>query len=261
MVVGELEGKVALVTGSSRGLGRFYALQLAQAGADVIIHDVHAQAASEFGEAASGEAVAAEIQALQRRSIFLVADLTIHSQVDALVQQALAQFGHIDILVNNAGGDIGAHTPRPEPNDALDIDPEDIRSVVERNLLTTMLTCKYVGRHMREQRSGKIINISSVAWARPTTQGIIYAAAKAGVTHYTRCLAEQLRPFDVNVNAIAPGPTVTGRFLATRTVTDRPDRSRLQQLSQPQDLAQIVLFLASSQSDVLTGETITCWNG
>src|SRR6266550_2487328 len=144
----DLTGKMALVTGSSRGLGRHYALHLARAGADIIIHDVNESAAAEFGEAPSGLAVAEEIRALGRRSAFFAADLTDHAQAEKLVRQSLEVFGHIDILVNNAGGDIGARTPRPDANDALDIDPDEIRSVIERNLLTTMYTCKYGGTHM-----------------------------------------------------------------------------------------------------------------
>jgi 3-oxoacyl-[acyl-carrier protein] reductase len=260
MQSGNLAGKVALVTGSSRGLGRHHALALALAGADVIIHDVHEQAAAEFGEAPSGSAVGEEIRALGRRSAFFAADLSIPEQVAALVQQALDAFGRIDILVNNAGGDIGARTPRPDPNDALDIHDDDIRSVVDRNLLTTMYMCKYVGRHMRERRSGKIVNVGSAAGHVAVQGGIIYAAAKAGVAHYTRCLAEQLRPYDVNVNCIAPRPTYTGRFLATRSVANEQDLARLQRIAQPEDMAQIMLFLAGPGSDMLTGETIVCWS-
>jgi 3-oxoacyl-[acyl-carrier protein] reductase len=259
MTTGDLTGRVALVTGSSRGLGRHYALHLARAGADVIIHDIDEQAASQFGEAASGEAVAEEVRALGRRSLFLVADLSVPAQVEQLVQQALATFQQIDILVNNAGGDIGARTPRPVPNDALDIDPDDIRSVVERNLLTTMYSCKYVGTHMRERRSGKIVNIGSSAGHVPVQGGIIYAAAKTAISHYTRCLAEQMRPYDVNVNCIAPPPTYTGRFLATRTVSGQEGKSRLQRIGQPEDMAEAVLFLVGPQSERLTGETIVYW--
>lgn len=259
MTTEDLAGKIALITGSSRGLGRHYALHLAQAGADVIIHDVNDQAAAEFGEASSGQAVAEEIRALGRRSAFLAADLTDPSQVEHLIQQAIASFDHIDILINNAGGDIGARTPRPMPNDALDIDPDDIRSVVERNLLTTMYTCKYTGAHMRERRAGKIVNVGSSAGHVAVRNGIIYAAAKTAITHYTRCLAEQLRPFDVNVNCIAPTSTYTGRFLATRTVSDQEGKSRLQHIAQPEDMAKIVLFLVGPQADRLTGETIVCW--
>jgi 3-oxoacyl-[acyl-carrier protein] reductase len=257
----DLTGRVALVTGSSRGLGRHYALALAQAGADVLIHDIREQAASEFGEAPSGSAVAEEIRALGRRSAFLAADLTQPAQVSTFAEQALAAFEHIDILVNNAGGDIGARTPRPEPNDALDIADDDIHAVLERNLLTTMYVCKYIGRHMRERRSGKIINIGSGAGHIGVRQGIIYAAAKAGVAHYTRCLAEQLRTHDVNVNCISPSPTYTGRFLATRAVSSQEGLPRLQRVAQPEDMARIVLFLAGPLSDVLTGETIVCWYG
>ncbi|HXX79826.1 MAG TPA: SDR family oxidoreductase, partial [Ktedonobacteraceae bacterium] len=198
-----LVGKTALITGSSRGLGRHYALYLAHAGADVIIHDVNEHAAAEFGEAASGSAVAEEIRALGRSSSYFSADLTDPVQAEKLIMHALEVFEHIDILVNNAGGDIGARTPRPDPNDALDIDPDDIRSVVERNVLTTMYTCKYGGMHMRERRSGKIINVGSIAGHIPTQNGIIYAASKIAVSHYTRCLAEELRPYGINVNCIA----------------------------------------------------------
>ncbi len=257
----DLTGKTALVTGSSRGLGRRYALALAEAGADIIVHDVSEQAAAEFGEALSGSAVAEEIRALGRRAEFLAADLTDPDQVAAMARRACELFSHIDILVNNAGGDIGARTPRPDPNDALDIADDDIRAVVDRNLLTTMYACKYVGRHMRERRACKIVNVSSGAGFVAVEQGIIYAAAKVAVAHYTRCLAEQMRPFDVNVNCIAPGATYTGRFLATRTVASQEGLSRLQRVAQPEDVAAVVLFLAGPLSDVMTGETVVCWGG
>lgn len=256
----DLDGRVALVTGSSRGLGRHHALQLARAGADVIIHDINERAASEFGEAESGQAVVEEVRAMGRRSAFITADLTDPAQVEMLARRAIEALGQVDILVNNAGGDIGARTPRPEPNDALDIDPADIRSVVERNLLTTMYTCKYIGLHMRERRGGKIINIGSAAGHVPVQGGIIYAAAKMGISHYTRCLAEEMRAYDVNVNCLAPASTFTGRFMATRTLPDESALSRLQRTAQPPDMTKIVLFLASPLSDYLTGETIVCWS-
>src|SRR5437660_11304416 len=169
--------------------------------------------------------------------------------------------GRVNIPGNIAGGYIGRRTPRPEPNDALEIDPDDIRCVLERNLLTTMYTCKYAGLYMREQRAGKIINVGSVAGHLPVHTGIIYAAAKRAIAHYTRCLAEQLRPYDVTVNCIAPAPTYTGRFLATRNVSSQEGLSRLQRVAQPEDMAQIILFLAGPQSEFLTGETIVCWIG
>ncbi|QHT60896.1 SDR family oxidoreductase [Paenibacillus lycopersici] len=254
-----LKGKNALVTGSSRGLGKQYALDLAKAGANVIIHDIRDSSAAEFNEAASGHAVAEQIRELGVRSAFIAADLADPAQVERLIQSAISELGSLDILVNNAGGDIGYQTPRPNPNDALDISVDDIRSVVERNLLSTMYACKFAGLHMRERRSGKIVNVGSVAGHVPVTGGIIYAAAKTGVSSYTRSLAEQLRPFDVNVNCISPAPTYTGRFLATRTVASEEGRSRLQRIAQPEDMSNIVLFLCGAASDALSGETIVCW--
>ena len=122
-----------------------------------------------------------------------------------------------------------------------------------------MYACKYVGRHMRERRSGKIVNIGSGAGHIAAREGLIYAAAKAGVSHYTRCLAEELRPFEVNVTCLAPSPTYSGRFLATRSVQEQEGLGRLQRVSRPEDMAQLMLFLAGPQSDILTGETIVCW--
>lgn len=254
----DLAGKTALITGSGRGLGLHYAKYLASAGADVIIHDINSQAAAAFGEAESGEAVAEQIRGLGRRSVFLAGDLADPEQARRVVEESIAAFGRLDIVVNNAGGDIGARTPRPNPNDGIDIDIEDIQAVIQRNLLSTMYMCKYAGAHMRERNQGKLINVGSGAAHVPTDVGIIYASAKAAISHYTKCLAEQLRPHGVNVNCIAPAATFTGRFRATRTVDSQEGLSRLQRIAEPEDMAKVVGFLASGQSDYLTGETIVC---
>lgn len=254
-----LEGKVALITGSSRGLGRAYAQRLAKAGAEVIITDETDTAAAQFGEAPSGEAVAEEIRALGRKSAFYAADLTDPNQVSQLVEKVLNDFGHIDILVNNAGGDIGAKVPRPDPNNCLDIKDEDIKSVVDRNLLTTMYVSKYVGRHMRERKAGKIVNISSIAGYIPCREGIIYGAAKLGVAQYTRCLAEELKEYGINANCIAPVGVRTARFLATRSAANEDHLPRLQRSATADDVANMVLFLVGPESDRLTGETIRWW--
>ncbi|NOU95534.1 SDR family NAD(P)-dependent oxidoreductase [Paenibacillus sp. LMG 31456] len=255
----DLKGKNALVTGSSRGLGRQYAMDLARAGANVIIHDETETKSAEFSEAASGYQVAEEAASLGVKSAFIAADLADPVQVEQLVMQSIEFLGSIDILINNAGGDIGFKTPRPEPNDSLDISVEDIRSVVERNLLSTMYTCKFVGQHMRERGSGKIVNVGSIAGHVPVTSGVIYAAAKLGISHYTRSLAQQMRPYDVNVNCISPAPTYTARFSATRKVNNEEGLSKLQRIAQPEDMSKIVMFLCGPQADYLTGETIVCW--
>ncbi|MEC0148195.1 MULTISPECIES: SDR family NAD(P)-dependent oxidoreductase [Paenibacillus] len=254
-----LIGKNALVTGSSRGLGKQYALDLARSGANVIIHDVNNEAAAQFNEAPSGSDVAKEIAQLGVKATFIPGDVSDPAQVKDLIEQSIRAFGSLDILVNNAGGDIGFRTPRPNPNDCLDISVEDIRAVVERNLLSTMYACKFAGLHMRERRSGKIVNVGSLAAHVPVREGIIYAAAKMGISQYTRSLAEQLRPYDVNVNCISPTATYTARFLATRSVESEEHLSRLQRIAQPEDMSNIVLFLCGPQSDALSGETIVCW--
>jgi 3-oxoacyl-[acyl-carrier protein] reductase len=255
----DLKGKNALVTGSSRGLGRQYAMDLARAGANVIIHDETAEKAAQFNEAASGYEVAKEAAALGVKSEFIAADLADPVQVEQLIARSIEILGSIDIVINNAGGDIGFNTPRPEPNDSLDISVDDIRSVVERNLLSTMYACKFAGQHMRERRSGKIVNVGSIAGHVPVTTGVIYAAAKLGISHYTRSLAQQMRPYDVNINCISPAPTYTGRFSATRTVKSEDGLSKLQRIAHPEDMSKIVMFLCGPQSDYLTGETIVCW--
>ena len=127
-----------------------------------------------------------------------------------------AELGPIDILVHNAGGDIAAAGGKPEPNDAVMIKEADVRAVLDRNLLSTILVCQQVAPGMMARRRGRILTISSIAAFRGRGHGAIYATAKAGVVHYTRCLADQLRPYDITVNSLAPGETRTGRFLDTR---------------------------------------------
>ena len=210
-----LSGKVALVTGSSRGLGFAFAKALAGAGADVIITDRTEFSANRFGEAPSGYAVKDKIIELGVKSAFYAADLRRPNEARELVEKSIADFGHIDILINNAGGDIGESTPRPLNNTALDILDEDIISVIERNLSSALFVCKYVGQHMRARKTGKIVNISSIAAHIPVKDGIIYAAAKRAIDHYTLCLAEELRPYNINVNCIAPYGTKTARFFKT----------------------------------------------
>ena len=254
-----LLGQVALVTGSGRGLGKAYALELARAGADVIITDRSSASAARFGEAASGEEVADEVRSLGVRSGFFAADLRDPAQIEAMIAAIVKDFGRIDLLVNNAGGDIGAQTPRPDPNDCLDIKIEDIESVVGRNLLSTMYMCKFVGQHMRQRKSGKIINIGSIGGHMAVATGVVYGAAKLAVEHYTRCLAEQMRPYNVNVNCLAPGYAKSARISATREINEDESLSRLQRFAEPEDMARIILFLAGPDSDRLTGETIVCW--
>ena len=152
----------------------------------------------------------------------VLGDLTRSEDIERVVAEAERALGPIDILVHNAGGDIAAAGGKPNPNDVVNIKEEDVRAVLDRNLLSTILTCQAVARGMMERRRGRIVTIGSVAAFKGRTNGSIYAIAKAGMTHYTRCLADQLRPYDIAVNCIAPGDTRTGRFLGTRAVDPEP---------------------------------------
>ena len=260
--MGDLAGLVALVTGSSRGLGRSYALRLAAAGADVAVHDITANKSAEFGEADTIAATVEEIAAMGRRAVAVLGDVTDPDAVARIIAETEAALGPLNILVNNAGGDIAAvGGRRPEPNDCVGIRPEDIRAVLDRNLLSTILCCRAAAPGMIERRGGRIINISSMAGVMPVTEGAIYATAKAGIAFFTRSLALQLRPFDVNVNAVAPGPTWTARFAATRNVASEEGKSRLQRIAQPDDLAGVVEFLAGPLSRHVSVQVIAVNGG
>ena len=197
----KLDGKVAVVTGAGRGLGRAYALRLAQLGADVVINDINLDAAKEYNEALSAPTVPDEIRALGRRSLGIQADVTKQAEVQAMFQQILAGWGRVDILVNNAGGAL-----LPGPHMASS-DPEaDFRYIMDINLMGTILCCQAVAPSMIAQRSGKIVNVGSQAgmWAHDGS-GVGYSVAKAAIVQYTRKLAAELGPHGVNVNCISPG--------------------------------------------------------
>src|SRR6185436_7604806 len=210
-----LKGKVALVTGAGRGLGRAFAERLAGLGADVAIHGMRENGPAEYGEGSTLTAVAA---AHGVRTIRVLGDLTQGADIARVVETTTKELGPIDILVHNAGGDIAAKGGKPDPNDAIGIKEEDVRAVLDRNLLSTILTCQAVAQEMMPRRQGRIVTIGSVAAFKGRTNASIYAVAKAGMTHYTRCLADQLRSCDITVNCIAPGDTRTGRFMGTRAV-------------------------------------------
>ncbi len=253
-----IPGKVALVTGSTRGLGRAIAYRLATGGADIVLHDLDPAQAGRFGESAGPEEVMAEIESLGRRCIIAFGDLTSRAAADQIAQQALERLGRIDVLVNCAGGDIGASGNKPVPNDCVDIPDEDIRVLLDRNLVSVMNMSRAVAHSMMDRGEGSIINIASSAGMMPCDHGSIYAVAKAGVIHWTKCLAAQLRPHGVTVNSISPGPTKSARFLATRHVdpNDLTNEGRLTRLGEPDDIAKACLFFASDLAAYVTGQNI-----
>ena len=265
----DLTGKVAWVTGSSRGIGRVIAAHLASLGARVAIHGTGPHSTRAFGEGDSLQAVADEVAAEAAAQgggeiLAVHGDLTDEAVVKRLAQQIRTEFGEIDILVNCAGGDIGAqgtmgeNAGKPLANDAVEVAVADIRAVLDRNLLTCILVSREVAPEMMARKSGKIVNIGSVAGLKGGTNGAIYATAKAAVHEYARCLADQLRPYNVNVNTIAPGSIVTARFSASRPIDERMaiTEGTLVRYGWPQEIAEAVGFLVSAESDYISGQVL-----
>ena len=174
-----LAGKVALVTGAGRGLGRAFAERLASLGADVAIHGMRENGPAEYGEGSTLTAVAEAVAAEHGiRTIRVLGDLTKGADIDRVVETTAQKLGPIDILVHNAGGDIAAAGGKPDPNDAVHISEEDVRAVLDRNLLSTILTCQAVARGMMARRQGRIVTIGSIAAFKGRTNASIYAVSK-----------------------------------------------------------------------------------
>ena len=265
MAEGRLHDKVAFVTGSSRGIGRVIADHLASLGATVVIHGTTPTSTRAFGEGESLEAVAQAIAQAHHVKVLPVAgDLTNADVVGAIVAEIRRKLGRIDILVNCAGGDIGAQgvdSPafgKPAGNDAVHISVEDIRSVLDRNLMTCILVCREVAPEMIERKSGWIVNIGSDAGCIGSAGQVIYATAKAAVHEYTRCLAAMLRPYNVHANVVAPGPIVTPRFVATRIIDEsqKLEDGTLERYGWPIEVARAVEFLVSTNSSYTSGQVL-----
>jgi len=262
---GHLSGKVAWVTGSSRGIGRVIATHLADTGAAVALHGTTATSTQAFGEGDSLKEVASDIAAQSGAHILPVhGDLTDEEVVFDLVQSIRDELGPIDILVNCAGGDIGAAgtgapmAGKPPQNDAVSIAIEDIRTVLDRNLMTCILCSRAIAPEMMRRRAGHIVSIGSIAGLFGTENSAIYATAKAAVHEYTRCLAEMLRPYNVTANVIAPGDIQTPRFLASRVVDEemQQEGGTLVRYGQSIEIARAVEFLVSENNTYITGQVL-----
>jgi 3-oxoacyl-[acyl-carrier protein] reductase len=254
-----LEGKVALVTGAGRGLGRAFAEHLASLGCRMGIHGMREHGPSEYGEGTTLTATAREIgQQHGVQAVRLLGDLTDAAQVERVFQELSAALGPVDILVHNAGGDIAAAGGKPNPNDAVGVKLEDIRAVLDRNLLSTILTCQAAAKQMMPRKAGRILTLSSIAAFKGIPNSVIYATAKAGVVEYTRCLAEQLRPFNINVNSLAPGDTRTGRFLGTRKVDENRmvSEGTLDRIGLVDEVTRVVEFFAGPLGAFVTGQVL-----
>ncbi|GIX47796.1 MAG: sorbitol dehydrogenase [Candidatus Tectimicrobiota bacterium] len=253
----QLAGKIALVTGAARGIGRAIAVALAQEGADVAVADVRTDLLEE---------TAARVQEHGRRSLALGVDVTRKAEVAQMVAQTVAAFGRIDVFFNNAGI-IKIH-------DFLDITEEDWDTIMAVNAKGVFLCAQAVARQMVRQGGGKIINTASIAARQGVPDSAVYAASKAAVMSLTRSMALSLAPHGITVNALAPGMVDTDMWALIDAQTaalrglppGEPRARRIRRIplgrpAQPEDIARVAVFLASSSADYLTGQTLNIDGG
>ena len=270
----KLAGKVALITGGARGLGRGYALRLAGLGADIAIVDRNLRAADvyEFEKRQmTAPSVVDECRALGVRSSGFEFDLTDRGDTDKAIGQVVDTFGRVDVVVCNAGGGTVLFADELEPRrgesgtrDVVttgtpsDCEQDSLVRVIDINLMTCMYTCMAVAPYLKRQRSGKIVTVSSTAGVAAAGRYHPYGVAKAAIIHYTRALAQELGPYNINVNCIAPGIIRTGR-LGDRS--HLAEQIPLRREGTIDDCAKVVEFLVTDLSDYVTGKTITIDGG
>ena len=235
----DLSGTTALVTGAGRGIGRAVALSLAAAGADVAVND--------FADETACAAVVAEVEALGRKGLVVMADVSDEKQVNAMIERAEEELGPLGVVVNNAG--------ITRDNVMIMMDPDDFDSVIATHLRGTFLVSKATARRMFRRRSGCIINLSSVVGRRGNAGQANYAAAKAGIIGLTKSLAKELGARGVRVNAIAPGyiDTPMTQALPEETRQMIVDATPLKSIGTTDDVANAVVYLASPRARYLTG--------
>ncbi len=248
-----LNGRVALVTGAARGLGRAISLALAHAGADVALGLRDAQADS---------GLAAEIRNMGRKALPLQMDIRKMEQISSAVDQTAKEFGRVDVLVNNAGiaPENLAEDVAPE-NLAEDVREEDFDATLAVNLKGTFFASQAAGRLMIRQKSGTIINMSSQAGFAALPTESIYCMTKAGIVHLTKCLAVEWGKYGITVNAVAPTfirtPGTESALSDAAFHADTLERiAALHRIGEPMEVAGAVVFLASTAASLITGETI-----
>lgn len=239
----DLTGKTAIVTGSGRGIGRAIALGLARSGANVVLCS---------RTKAEIDVVAEEIRAKGGKALAVVTDLTIHEQLENLVNLTVAEFGGVDILVNNAA--------RSFLRSLLDLREDGWDKCFNTNVRAVWLLSRLAARKMIEQKSGKIINITTIGADKAEVGMGAYGCSKAALKMLTRCMAREWAPFGINVNAVAPGLTRTD---FSKPIWSNPDVEQMicktipkGKLGEPEDVVGAALFLASGAADYITGDTI-----
>jgi NAD(P)-dependent dehydrogenase (short-subunit alcohol dehydrogenase family) len=244
--VGRLQGKVALITGGGRGIGRAAALLFAREGAQVMIAEL---------ARADGEATAATIRATGGQARFVATDVTVPAQVEAAVRAAVDAFGGLHVLYNNAGG------ATPKDGKVTDMDLDEFWRTIGVDLFGTFLGCRFAIPVMVEGGGGSIINTTSIRAMVGTAGADAYSAAKGGVRALTRALALQWAAHNIRVNAIAPGVILTERVKALLREDDPIYQKSLLGASDPEDVAQMALYLASDESRRVTGAILPVDSG
>ncbi|ARK31035.1 3-oxoacyl-[acyl-carrier-protein] reductase [Halalkalibacter krulwichiae] len=237
-----LQGQTAIVTGASRGIGKATAIELARNGANVVINYA--------GSQERAEQVVAEVKALGVDSIAIQADVASSDQVQSMVKETIEAFGRVDILVNNAG--------ITKDNLLMRMKEEEWDAVINTNLKGVFNCAKAVTRQMMKQRYGRIINVASVVGVLGNAGQANYVAAKAGVIGLTKTMARELANRNIHVNAVAPG------FISTDMTDELGDDMKAQLLGQiplaslgkPENIATVIRFLASSDAEYMTGQTL-----
>lgn len=240
----ELTDKVAIITGGGTGIGQAIALEFVKAGANVVIAS---------RKQSNLDSTVEKIKALGKTALAIATDIRLPEQVDDLIKQTVDKFGRVDIMVNNAGASFMSPVEEMTPN--------GWDTIININLKGTFLCCRAAGKVMIEQKSGKIINVASTAGVNGSPRMAHYGAAKAGVINFTKSLATEWAPYNINVNCITPGlieteGVKTQMNLDPQAIEEQKKLPLLRRPGQTEDIAFTAIFLASEASKFLTGENI-----
>jgi NAD(P)-dependent dehydrogenase (short-subunit alcohol dehydrogenase family) len=238
----DVKGKIAVITGAGQGLGRWMALGLAHAGADIVIAEVNPQ---------TGKSASDEVKKMEKRALYINTDVTRVDSIQTMVARVMKEWGRIDILVNNAGISVRKK--------AEEVTPEEFDRVAAVNLRGAYFCAQAVGKVMIQQREGKIINIASAAGflVRTGIPNSVYSTMKAGIIMMTKAMAAEWSPYNVRVNALAPGyfatPLTVPRLKDNKAMQSVMDSTPLKRLGQAEDIVGPVVFLASDAAAFITG--------